>query len=615
MNLNKNVRLKISLFIAVIGIATLVVGVSYALFNTVVESNKNQVIKAGAVALQFTETGEKLQLLNLQEQTDEEGMSSDNYYSFTIKNIGSDTAYYAVMLVDEESETNTLSPKYIRANIEVDGVINNPVNIGLAERIIYKDTLEKNVTKEYKLRIWLNFGDLTDEEKKAQLYKEAYFKIKVVAQQTDDITSDYVLTCDPMESDTSGANVPSLASNMIPVCYNSEYDLWLKADSTNASQSHQWYSYSGKTWANAVTVTETNRQTYLDADPGTVIPMDDMNTMLVWIPRFSATSNGSYNGGTQANPGAFNITFVNTETSAHDAFTFGEEISGFWMGKFENSSNEDCVPADNSAVGSGCNLNTIRPKILPNATSWRGAMVSTFFYDILNMTESGNQYGFDKTKDTTLDTHMLKNNEWGAVAYLTQSIYGRCTSSTSCTEVGINNNSSYITGYRAPAGSSSSVTNGAYNTTLGMDASTTGNIYGVYDMSGGSFEFVMGVYTDGSKLWSGRSTTSNEHSGFNGCLGSSCSSTLETGVAYPSDSKYYNLYTTSSSYTSEGLQHAMTETSGWYSDFADFVFSSSPWFDRGGYYNDSTSAGIFNFGHNLGFSNSNLSSRSSIIIN
>ncbi len=51
--------------------------------------------------------------------------------------------------------------------------------------------------------------------------------------------------------------------------------------------------------------------------------------------------------------------------------------------------------------------------------------------------------------------------------------------STTCTEVGINNNSSYITGYGAPAGSSSSVTNGAYNTTLGKDASTTKYIWNI----------------------------------------------------------------------------------------------------------------------------------------
>ena len=217
------------------------------------------------------------------------------------------------------------------------------------------------------------------------------------------------------------------------------------------------------------------------------------------------------------------------------------------------------------------------------------------------MEQSSNSYGFVSSE---VDTHMSKNNEWGAVAYLTQSIYGRCTSSTSCTEVGINNNSSLITGYGAPAGSRSSVTNGAYNTDLGKDASTTGNIYGIYDMSGGSWEYAMGVYTNGTKNWSGNDSTYN--SGFTGCLGSSCSS--YTGVAYP-ESKYYNKYTTSSNYTTEGLQHALIETQNWYSDNASFVSSGSPWFMRGGYYVNSSNAGVFGFNRVNGYANSNIGVR------
>jgi hypothetical protein len=42
-----------------------------------------------------------------------------------------------------------------------------------------------------------------------------------------------------------------------------------------------------------------------------------------------------------------------------------------------------------------------------------------------------------------IDTHMMKNMEWGAVAYLTSSIYGRYTNATTCIasgcEVWINN--------------------------------------------------------------------------------------------------------------------------------------------------------------------------------
>ena len=43
------------------------------------------------------------------------------------------------------------------------------------------------------------------------------------------------------------------------------------------------------------------------------------------------------------------------------------------------------------------------------------------------MEQTGNSFGFVSGE---VDTHMSKNNEWGAVAYLTQSIYGRCTTST-----------------------------------------------------------------------------------------------------------------------------------------------------------------------------------------
>ena len=38
-------------------------------------------------------------------------------------------------------------------------------------------------------------------------------------------------------------NSPSLASNMIPVCYNSENNVWVKADERNMDETHQWYSY------------------------------------------------------------------------------------------------------------------------------------------------------------------------------------------------------------------------------------------------------------------------------------------------------------------------------------------------------------------------------------
>ena len=388
--------------------------------------------------------------------------------------------------------------------------------------------------------------------------------------------------------DTSGANAPVLASNMIPVYYDETNSVWKKSDVSNIDKNNPWYSYNSTgeykgMWANAVTITGTNRTKYLNATPGTIIPMDDITTMWVWIPRFNAVTPSNYNGGTQAKPNAIDVTFVKPNETAIDAFTFGDkELSGFWYGKFEIGGT-----LASACTNETCNVSNIVVK--PNVSSLRNQKVSSFFFASRSMEQSGNSFGFVSSE---VDTHMSKNNEWGAVAYLTQSIYGRCTNSTTCSEIGINNNNSFLTGYGAPAGSSSSVTNGTYNTTLGINASTTGTIYGIYDMSGGASEYVMGVLADpNGKPRSGYDSSSN--SGFTGMLENG---TTYTGIAFP-DSKYYNLYT-GSSYTG----HALTETKNWYSDDVGFVNTIGPWFRRGGHYINSPSAGVFSFGNSYGYS-------------
>ena len=395
--------------------------------------------------------------------------------------------------------------------------------------------------------------------------------------------------------DTSGANAPVLASNMIPVYYDETNSVWKKSDVSNMDKTNPWYSYNSSgeykgMWANAVTVTGTNRTKYLNAEPGTTISMDDITTMWVWIPRFNAVTPSNYNGVTADAPGAIDVTFVKENETAIDAFTFGDkELSGFWYGKFEIGGT-----LASSCSNETCNVSNIVVK--PNVSSLRNQKVSSFFYAARSIEQTGNSFGFVSSE---VDTHMSKNNEWGAVAYLTQSIYGRCTTSTTCTEIGINNNRSFITGYGAPAGSSSSVTNGAYNTSLGKDASTTKNIYGIYDMSGGANEYVMGVFADtNGKPRTGYNSSIN--SGFTGMLKDG---TTYTGITFP-DSKYYNLYT-GSSYTG----HALTETKNWYSDIADFVSTSFPWFVRGEYYYNGSNAGVFFFDGDSGNSFSYNSSR------
>ena len=406
--------------------------------------------------------------------------------------------------------------------------------------------------------------------------------------------------------DTSGANAPVLASNMIPVYYDETNSVWKKSDVSNMDKTNPWYSYNSTgeykgMWANAVTVTSTNRTKYLNATPGTKISMDDITTMWVWIPRFNAITPSNYNGGTQAKPNAIDVTFVKQNETAIDAFTFGnKELSGFWYGKFETS--HTTLASSTTDNNLGCTNETCSNAngliIKPNETSLRYNNVSNFFFASRSMEQTGNSFGFVSTE---VDTHMSKNNEWGAVAYLTQSIYGRCTNSTTCIDIGINNNSSYITGIGAAPGTGNNTSKiNSYETTLGIGASTTGTIYGIYDMSGGADEYVMGVLADpNGKPRSGYDSSNN--SGFNGIVENinGTVATYSSGRTFP-DSKYYNLYT-GSSYTG----HALTETKEWYGDFGSFVNSRNPWFIRGGNCFNDSQAGEFYFFPNYGRANRN----------
>ena len=374
------------------------------------------------------------------------------------------------------------------------------------------------------------------------------------------------------QKDTSGANAPVLASNMVPVYYDDSKNVWKCADKDNKYIVTRWYHYDYKMWANAVTINYSdssiknkyfNSNGTLKIKPGEEVLMDDITTMWVWIPRFNTTTPSNYNGGTQAKPNAIDVTFVKQNEVALDAFTFGnKELSGFWYGKFETS--HTTLTSSETNDNLGCTNETCSNAngiiIKPNVTSLTRSNVSNFFYASRSMEQANNSFGFVSTE---VDTHMSKNNEWGAVAYLTHSIYGRCTGSTSCTEVGINNNNNYKTGYGAPAGSGTGDFNEAYNTTRGKDASTTNNIYGIYDMSGGRYEYVMGVYNN-----------SKSSSGFN---------------SLP-DSKYYNNYT-----TTEYQGHALYGTKGWYYDGNDVLDTSKSWYARGGGYNSGATAGVFNY--------------------
>ena len=511
------------------------------------------------------------------------------------------------------------------------------------DTFLIENSIEKGQTHEYEIIMWIsNAATNTDLYVNGDTTKPIEYKYALNLEASDGSLAPNL--------DTSGANKPALTSNMIPVYYDSASNVWKKADVNNSDASNKWYDYDNKMWANAVTVTSTNRDTYLNASTGTTIPMSDINTMWVWIPRYTYTylntntpqsinikfEEGTNSSGTIKCTDAVTGTSSRSETCTdttngslksgtstytHPAFWWdkndnnvretGEELTGIWVGKFEVSSDTTCTASGSAVVGSGCNLQTIRPLIKPDVTSWRGAQAGTFFNGIQKMSATGNQYGFA----TTDETHMMKNMEWGAVTYLSHSKYGINK------EIAINSANTYTTGCgpQSEGSTSSGSTCNGYTTALGQSASTTGNTSGVYDMSGGSWEYMMGnmVWTNGQQM-SGNSTSSNYNSAFTGILYDSGNGTSFTGAyAFP-DKRYYDKYsygTSAKEYTRGKLgdatkEMAPTGTSGnWYSDYASFPYSSYPWFIRGGSYGYGASAGAFLFYYDNGSAYTSTSAR------
>ena len=360
-------------------------------------------------------------------------------------------------------------------------------------------------------------------------------------------------------NDGTGAASPELYSGLIPVTYDSSNNIVV------ADISSEWYNYNNHEWANAILIDQNNSTTknkYLNADgtykAGETVAISDVLQMYVWVPRYKYKLFNASGSSISAKMIEVEFESANTAKSSgtqnnewltHPAFTFGTtELNGIWVGKFESSNSTSDV------------------KIIPNVSSLRSQTVGNMF-NASRAIETTAKYGLSSSE---VDTHMMKNMEWGAVAYLTNSKYGRYEASGSCIssgcEVWINPNNNYTTGCAGSSVSASSTSScNQWNTTYGVNASTTGNIYGIYDMSGGAWEYVMGNYNK---------------------------TVVSSGINFGSiDSKYYDVYTGNGK-----LGDATKETQGWNDDYAYFVYSSVPWFKRGGYYDNGSNAGVFYFG-------------------
>ena len=236
--------IKISIILTLIGVAALVTGITFAIYENTINAGKSQVIKTGVVNFTLTESTNGLVLDNLQELTDYEGMAQETFYEFTIKNTGNTITDYEISLVDKPNSSYTgtiLNEKYIKVGLLKNNSKEIIVNLKDVNRLIDKVTLDVEDTVNYKLRLWLDFGNLEDEAKEALVGQKIFLALKINGIQNVN-------------------KVPTGADTLIKLTDNKDnsglYTITHAADSTlqiGATESITEYRYRGASPKNYVT--------------------------------------------------------------------------------------------------------------------------------------------------------------------------------------------------------------------------------------------------------------------------------------------------------------------------------------------------------------------------
>ena len=478
-------------------------------------------------------------------------------------------------------------------------------------------------------------------------------------------------------NEEKGVNAPKLASGMTPIKFTNPTETEKGTVVETTSDDVDWYDYEAKNWANAQT---------------------EDGSMWVWIPRFAYRVNSSTqtfdvvflvgttdtyydeNGELQTAKRCTRedeLVDATTGFTVHPAFTdetsinyrnggWDKEITGIWVAKFEagyasgnndaevvasnvNYTQEDAwvpdveseetttnngikKPARNWIDGQyGSTITAIKYPVFQPVTYTMNYINHNDAYNIAKALNSNeNPYGFNGAADS----HLMKNSEWGAVAYLSKSKYGLETIDIAVNNINLNNSTQSV--YAITGCTSNNTTSVVENTTIekimgsngegttgntanegiytwdqlnGTAASCTGTIYGIYDLSGGAWERTAGYVANQNSNLSdyGRSIA---YDGNN----LKTISTKYTTV-YPHNSTYDNTNMTDLNAASSNNWEANTliygdairetstngnENTSWYNDSSAFLGLNGPFSFRGGVYSNSRSAGLFSFGHDIG---------------
>lgn len=365
--------------------------------------------------------------------------------------------------------------------------------------------------------------------------KSGTYNIKVVhgdeidlGQQNIDV--DAVIDYKKQDGSWNGvSNSPKIMTGMIPVYFDDNNNTVELTENSKDEEWKKWFSYDDKKWANAITKNSEGQIT----------------GYWVWIPRYEYKISGTQ----------IDVKFIRTSQKQvdknydhiHPAFEDGsekgknnhymngewrDEIPGFWVAKFQAGfagGNNDVTKVNTTLKVENVTSANFYGLFTKNVDYMKYPVFlgKTYAYNMLdigdiynltrNLTNENNIYGL-KSDDT--DSHMLKNSEWGAVTYLTQSSYGvNGQDVIMANDVYLKNSGGGyiygITGYAEeiknescndssdvpPYGDEIKGKNVSYawNTENGQRGSSTQNITGVYDLSGGMHEYVAAYIPNGNQ--------------------------------------------------------------------------------------------------------------------
>ena len=350
---------------------------------------------------------------------------------------------------------------------------------------------------------------------------------------------------------------------------------WVKADPSifGTGTNADWYNYTTdntatrdafdqpyytqRKMANAVTFTSTaSLATYQAAAVGTPIPDSAIGAYWTYVPRFAYRVE-NFNYSATNYPKAFDVRLTNANMAYNSVADIDisldpaiypqylvppgfdwpngdgtvTPLNGIWFGKFATTGtatnptvkpivsmldNQDIVSRFQSGLLFGS------PNLMGGGVSFNGANQHNFAGYAIN------------SASATVNSHMAKMSEWGIMVYFTKSLYGVC-SNMNCTSDNLPltdtvttpetervRNNARIPNTTGCGPNSLDPTDDAmaltscslYNTQLGVLASTQHNIYGIYDLAGGVWEYVLGNYVTGNGSAVNAYIPTNSNGGF-----------------------------------------------------------------------------------------------------